>query len=139
MPGSTGRLGALVRLEGGKPSIATAHALGDLLWCGFLAPLPKNQIEIGHAVDVRVGAAQAGEARPVAAAVIGGAAGRNELDGLDRPHEGPAQSEPVLENLVEVLRRHVAVFHQPESLGQQHRLEAVENETLDLAIDYMGT
>src|SRR6202023_2859368 len=103
-------------LEGGKPSVAPAHALGDLLWCGFLAPLPKNQIEIGHAVDVRVGAAQAGEARTVAAAVIRDPARRIELDGLEWPHERPAQSEPVLESLVEVLRRHVAVFHQSESL-----------------------
>ena len=29
-PGSAGRLGSLVRLEGGKPAVAPAHALGDL-------------------------------------------------------------------------------------------------------------
>src|SRR5712671_6928807 len=96
--GSAGRLGALVRLEGGKPSVAPTHVLGDLLRCGLLAPLPKNEIEIGLAVDIRFGAAQSGEARPVAAAVIGDAAGRIELDGLEWPHERPAQSEPVLES-----------------------------------------
>src|SRR5436309_129907 len=66
---------------------------------------------------------------------VGGPGGRVQIDGLHRPHEGPAQAEPVLDRLVEILSRHIALIDQPERLVEQRRLQAIEDEALELAID----
>src|SRR5262249_14744223 len=126
-------LPALVRLERGEPAVAPAHARRDPIGIERL-PLRQDAREGLALVDRGIGAAQPAEACAIAPAVIGDAARRVQLDRLERPHERPAQAEPVLERLVEILRRHIALAGEAECLRQQRRLQAVEDEALDLAL-----
>jgi len=54
------------------------------------------------------------------------------------PMNDQRSPKPIFERLVEVLRRHIAVLNQAECFRQQHGLETVENEPIDLAPDDDG-
>src|SRR5262249_38444009 len=105
---ASARLRALVRLERCEPAVAPAHALGDRLGTEPL-PLAQDAVEVLALVDRGIGGAEPAQTGAVAPAIVGDAARGVELDRLERTHERPAQAEPVLERLVEVLRRHVAL------------------------------
>src|SRR5690348_16645665 len=55
----------------------------------------------------------------VAACIVGDAAGRVQVDGLEGTHEGPAQAEPIGDALVDVLDRGVAVGDEPQRLVEE--------------------
>ena len=72
--------------------------------------------------------------RAIALAVIRKPARRVQVDRLERPHEAPAQSKPVLHQRIEIRRRDHLVRHQPERLGQQRALQAVQREAVHLLV-----
>src|SRR5262245_60634494 len=111
------------------------HARGDLIGGQDFLPLRQDTIEVLAVVNRWICRAQRAQTRTIAPAVVRDTARRVELDGLERPHERPAQAQSVLQRLVEILRRDVAVFNQTKRLRQQHRLQPVEDEPLDLALD----
>ena len=57
----------------------------------------------------------------IAFGVVAHAAGRVEVDGLERPHEAPAQRQALADADVDVLDAGVAVGDEPERLLQQAR------------------
>src|ERR1700758_2082720 len=105
-----------MELERGKPAIAPTHARGDLIGRQGFVPLRQDATEVLAFVDSGICRAQRAQARTVAPTVIRDAAWRVELDGLKRPHESPAQAQSVLQRLVEILRRDVAVLNQTKRL-----------------------
>ena len=58
----------------------------------------------------------------IARAVIGDAAGRVEFDGLERSEKRPAQTQSVLDGVIEIFRRNIAFTDQPECFGEQRAL-----------------
>src|SRR5262249_34215397 len=84
---SIGRLRAIMELERGKPAIAPTHARGDLIGRQYFFPLREDMRELLALVNRGICRAQRAQARTIAPAVIGDAARRVELDGLERPHE----------------------------------------------------
>src|SRR5215468_869747 len=101
-----------MRPERGEPAIAPAHARGDLIGGQDFLPLRQDTIEVLAVVNRWICRAQRAQTRTIAPAVVRDTARRVELDGLERPHERPAQAQSVLQRLVEILRRDVAVFNQ---------------------------
>src|SRR4029450_8088141 len=69
--------------------------------------------------------------RAVARAVIDNTAERVEVDRLERPHERPAQSQTVAHGLVDIIGRSVTVGVEPERLGEERTLQAIEDEALN--------
>src|SRR5260370_39267417 len=59
----------------------------------------------------------------VARAVIRNAAGCIELDSLERPEKRPAQPEPILYSVIEILRRNITFANQPKCTGKQRALQ----------------
>ena len=70
----------------------------------------------------------------VALDVVAHAARRVEVDGLERPHERPAQRQAFADADVDILDRGVAVGDQAEGLFQQRALQAVHDEAVELAL-----
>src|SRR5262249_40701697 len=66
--------------------------------------------------------------------IVAHAPRRVEVDGLERPHEAPAQRQPLAQRDIHVLAGSIAVGHQAERLLQQRALKPVDNEALDLAL-----
>ena len=130
-----GRAAFLVRRQRRKPLVAPAREFGKLFRCRLLAPLLQNvrDVRVLEHLDARGLRLKPLVEAGVARAVVRDAAGRVQLDGGERAHERPAQAEAVLDGLVEILRRHVALADQPERLGEQRALQPVEDEALDLA------
>ena len=89
---------------------------------------------VPHGRRRRIGGERAIEAG-VARAIIGDTARRVELDRRERPDERPAQTQAVLDRLVEVLRRHVALADEAQRFGQQRALQAIQDEAVELALD----
>src|SRR5690606_9002994 len=131
------RLVLLVGGERREAPVAPLTARGDAGGIAGAVPRGENLLDL-----FRVAASRAGRVGRealveacVAGAVIGDAAGRIQLDRLERADEGPAQAEPVLDGVIEVLRRDIAVLDETESLRQQRALQAVEDEAVDLLPD----
>src|SRR5947207_6781627 len=107
---------ASVELGGGQPlptlALYAAHER--------LVPSPR-QLRLRHLV-IKLA---------VTFAVICHSARRVEIDRLERAHERPAQPKAVAHRLVDILGRGVAVGVEPECLGQEGSLQAIQNETLD--------
>ena len=72
----------------------------------------------------------------VALRIIAHAAGRIEVDGLERPHEGPAQRKPFPDADVDILDRGVAVGDEAEGLFEKRPLHAVHDEAVELALHH---
>ena len=109
--------------EGERPQLATA----------------RPTFSLPHSSGVTGLEASSANSRAEAGAVVGDAARRVELDGLERAHERPPQAQPVADGLVEVLGRHVSLADQPHGLRQQHRLHAVEDNPSISLFTTIGT
>ena len=70
----------------------------------------------------------------VALGVVAHARRRIEVDRLERPHEGPAQREPIANADINVLDPRIALLDEPERLFQQRALQPVHDEAVDLAL-----
>src|SRR6185436_9666563 len=64
----------------------------------------------------------------VALDIVAHPAGSVEVDRLERPHEGPAQRQPLANADVDVLDAGIAVGDQAESLVEERPLHAVHDE-----------
>src|SRR6202023_1140533 len=95
------RLRLFVRPQRREPPVAPARARGKLLAAGRPAPFAKDARDVALAVDLGTAGRglQAAVEAGVACAIVGDPAGRVELDRFERPHERPAQAEPVFHGL----------------------------------------
>ncbi|MNV95077.1 hypothetical protein D3C71_1899300 [compost metagenome] len=83
----------------------------------------------GFRVAARVGDALVERAQ--ALGVVGHAAGRVQIDGLERAHEGPAPAQAVAHRLVHVFAGGHAFLHQRPGFAQQHGLQPVQHKAFD--------
>src|SRR5678816_668108 len=105
--------------------VAPAHARVTLVRAAERFELTRYILHVGgvpHGRRGRIGGERAIEAG-VARAIIGDTTGSVELDRRERTDERPAQAQPVLDSLVEVLRRHVALADEAQRFGKQRALE----------------
>ena len=72
----------------------------------------------------------------VALDVVAHAARRVEVDGLERPHEGPAQRKAFADADIDVLDAGIAVGDEPEGFLQQRALHPVHDEAVELALHH---
>src|SRR5262249_59393625 len=77
---------ALMCLESGDTVVAPPHPRCNR-GCIERPPSGKNPLQVFAFVERRIGIAQPAETCTVAPAIVGNAARRIELDGLERPHE----------------------------------------------------
>src|ERR1043166_750860 len=109
-----------MRTQGGEAAITPLSPRGEASGSRRFAPLGKDAGDVVVAVDLRTRGRclQAAIKAGVPRAIVGDAAGRVELDRLERSHERPAQpeSESVLDRLVEILGRDDSLAHQAERL-----------------------
>src|ERR1043166_6702236 len=99
-----------------------------------------------HSVDIRapidVGTCRSRSQFPVkpcvARAIIRDAAGRVELDGLERAEKRPAQAEAILHGMIEIFGRDQTLTHQAKRFGEQRALQAIQDKAVDLAVDGDG-
>src|SRR5215207_1156317 len=101
------RLRSLMGAQRRQPPVTPARAGIEARTVRGLAPFAQDRLHVRRLIHVGAGGRrlQAAVEAGVARAIVGHAARRIEVDGLERPHERPAQAEPVLDRLVEVLRR----------------------------------
>ena len=128
---------ALCAASAARRSLRRCVSVGDAFRRRLMRPCRDHPIHIGALVNLGPGGrrgqllVEAGVAR----AIIRDAAGRVEFDGLERPEERPAQAEAVLDGVVEIFGRDVALADQAERFGQQRALQPVEDKAVDLAVD----
>ena len=130
-------LGDLVRGQRGKAFVAPLRQRRDAFRRRLMRPCRDHPVHIRALINLGSGGSRRKllvEAR-VARTVIRNAAGRIEFDGLERAEKRPAQSEPILHGMVEILSRDIAFADQPKGLRQQRALQPVENKAVDLAVD----
>src|SRR6185312_11581052 len=72
----------------------------------------------------------------IAFGIVTHAARRVEVYGLERPHEGPAQGEPIANPDVDVLDPGDSLLDEAEGLLQQRALQAIHDETVDLTLHH---
>lgn len=124
-----------MRRESHHPPVPPCCRVGQLLpWCGCA------QFSIEHRADGvrprRCGGltfTHPADRRAIALKVVGNTPRSIEVNGFDGAHEAPAQRQPILDGLVQVLGRNVALSDQSEGLVQHGKLQAVQDEALDLA------
>src|SRR6185437_5643500 len=68
--------------------------------------------------------------------IVSHAAGRVEVYGLERPHEGPAQGEPIADPDVDVLNAGYSLLDEAEGFLQERALQPVHDEAVDLALHH---
>src|SRR5260221_388093 len=131
-----GFLSAFVRHDARQPVVAPAALLRDP--CRRRVAIPGLHRELPARVVPDRGARRIGGVAPepgyVALAIIRDSTGRIQLDGLERPHERPAQAEAVGDGMVEVLGAHVTLLHQAERFAEECGLQPVEDEAVDLLL-----
>ena len=114
------------------PALAFAQPIGGQRLTAFafqnvaqrLIPAPRLCLLVLH-VPVH---------RGIARDIVGHAGRRVQVDGLERPHEGPAQAQPVLDRLVHILGAGIAIGDQLEGFGQQGALQPVQDEAGNLLL-----
>src|ERR1700730_10122263 len=123
-------LGGLVRGQRGEPFVASLRQRIDAFRRRLMRPRRDHPVHIRALVhlgsDRRRGQLliEAGIAR----AIIGDAAGRIEFDGLEGTQKRPAQSEAILDGVVEILRRDIAFADKAKGFGQQRALQPVQDK-----------
>src|SRR5258706_3780576 len=129
-------LRALVGDERCKTLVAPEALLRNLRGRGLAFPRRRGAVPLNIVPDARRRQVRDIAAEPghIALAVIGDAARRVQLDGLEGTHEGPAKAQAVGDRVIEVLGAHVAVLHEPKGLREKCHLQAIEDEAIDLAL-----
>src|SRR3954452_18136752 len=130
----------LVRRQRREPLVAPLRQRSDAFGGGLMRPRRDHPVHIGALVHFGAcgGRGQLPVEAGVAGAIIGDATGGVELDGLERSEKRPAQPKAVLDGVIEVFRRDIALADQPERLRQQRALQAVQDKAVDLAMDGNG-
>ncbi len=131
----------LVRGERHQAAVAPGLALDEPVGGNALAPLapPPSAMTGPDPIDAPLHRRKyPGVDLLIALGVIAHAAGRVEIDGLERPHEAPAQRQPLADADIDVLDARIAVGDQAERLLQQRALKPVHHEAVDLALHHDG-
>ncbi len=70
----------------------------------------------------------------IAVGIVAHAGGRVEVDGLERPHEGPAQCEALTNPDIDVLNPRIALLDEPEGFFKQRPLQPVHDKAVELSL-----
>src|SRR5262245_24170889 len=129
---------ALMGRERDQPSIPPSLALDEAVSAETLAPVGLDAV---HDRAGPVGAPLRRGKDPgvdalVAFGIVPHAARRVEVYGLERPHEGPAQGEPIADPDVDVLDPGDALLDETEGLLQERALQPIHDESIDLALHH---
>ena len=129
---------ALVRDERHKPPVAPELALAEVVLRQLRAPVALDGLEhLAGPVDAALHLREETLVDVlVALDIVADAAGRIEVDGLERTHERPAQRQAFADADIDILDRGVAVGDEAEGLLEQRALHAVHDEAVELALHH---
>src|SRR6185312_747690 len=133
----TRRLRATMRNEGHQPPVAPRRPFGKFVLPQRRAALQSRPLDQFWRPRMRIGPRLRDGLvkRPKPARVVVDAARRIQVDRLERPHERPAQAQPMRHGEVDVGGARVALLEERPGFPEKRSLQAIEDEPLDLPLD----